>query len=156
METVYLETTFISYLVSKPSNDTLVAGYQELTARWWATCRNRYTCFSSQVVIDEASAGDSHEVSKRLKIIQQLGYLETDVRAEDLTLRFMNSGILPQKAFTDASHVAVAAVHGMEYLLTWNCKHLANSHISSQLEKICTQVGFRIPRICTPKLLLRE
>src|SRR6266481_2052118 len=117
MESVYLETTFISYLVARPSRD----------------------------VIDEASVGDAVEVQKRLAIIGGLPALDVTETAESLTRAIMAAGILPPHAFPDAAHVAVSAVHAVDYLLTWNCKHLANAQIARRIAVVCEKVGHRMP-----------
>src|SRR5438132_12232779 len=127
MESVYLETTFISYLVARPSRDVIVAGHQQTTQDWWANRRSQFDCSVSQAVIDEASVGDPAEVQKRLAIIGGLPTLEITDKAESLTQAIMAAGILPPHAVRDAAHVAVSAVHEVNFLLTWNCKHLANA-----------------------------
>src|SRR2546423_3767719 len=111
METLYLETTFISYLVARPSRDLLVAAHQHATEEWWVNRRTEFECCVSQVVIDEASVGDPTEVQKRLTIISGLPVLEVTSDAELLTQAIMANGILPPHAVRDGAHVAVAAVH---------------------------------------------
>jgi hypothetical protein len=154
MESVYLETTFISYLVARPSRDVIVAGHQQTTQDWWANRRSLFECFVSQVVIDEASAGDPAEVQKRLAIIAGLTNVEVTQDAESLTDAIMAAGMLPPHAVRDAAHVAVAAVHGTDYLLTWNCKHLANAQIARRIALVCEKLGHRMPIICTPEELM--
>jgi hypothetical protein len=154
MESVYLETTFISYLVARPSRDLIVAAHQQVTQEWWADRRAEFATCISQVVIDEASAGDSEEARKRLAIIADLSALEITESAEALTQAIMTAGILPPHAFPDAAHVAVAAVHGVDYLLTWNCKHLANAQITRRIARVCEKLGHRMPIICTPEELM--
>ncbi len=154
METVYLETTFISYLVARPSRDLLVAAHQQATEEWWATRRGEFECCVSQVVIDEASAGDPTEVQKRLAIISGLSALEITVDAESLTQAILAEGVLPPRAVRDAAHVAVATVHAVDYLLTWNCKHLANAQIARRIALVCERLGYRMPNICTPEELM--
>ena len=122
MESVYLETTFISYPVALPSRDVIVAGHQQTTQEWWANRRGEFECSVSQVVIDEASVGDPAEVQKRLAIIGGLPALDVTESAESLTRAIMAVGILPPHAFPDAAHVAVAAVHGIDYLLRARAK----------------------------------
>src|SRR5712692_1229918 len=117
MESVYLETTFLSYLVARPSRDVVVAGHQQTTQEWWANRRGEFECSVSQVVIDEASVGDPAEVQKRLAIIGGLPALDVTETAESLTRAIMAAGILPPHAFPDAAHVAVSAVHAVDYLL---------------------------------------
>ena len=156
MESVYLETTFISYLVARPSRDLRIAGHQQSTEEWWTTRRSLFDCLVSQVVIDEASAGDATEIGKRLSVIAGLSVLEVSTDAESLTQAIMSGGMLPPHAIRDAAHVAVAAVHRIDYLLTWNCKHLANAQISRRIAIVCQREGHRLPVICTPEELMGE
>ena len=156
MESVYLETSFISYLVARPSRDLLVAAHQQVTQDWWANRRSEFECSVSQVVIDEASAGDPAEVQKRLAIIGGLPALEITEAAESLTEAIMAAGMLPPHAVRDAGHVAVAAIHAIDYLLTWNCKHLANAQIARRMALVCEKPRHRMPIICTPEELMGE
>src|SRR5947209_3041660 len=156
MESVYLETSFISYLVARPSRDLLVAAHQQVTHEWWANRRSEFECTVSQVVIDEASGGDSAEAQKRLDIIAGLPELEITEDAAALAGAIMASGVLPPHVARDAAHVAVAAVHAVDYLLTWNCKHLANAQISRRIALVCEKAGHRVPIICTPEELMGE
>ncbi len=156
METVYLETTVVSYLVARPASDLIVAAHQQVSLDWWNSRRDQFNCVVSQVVLDEISVGDANEVEKRLDLVKPLQVLSTSTDAEFLTLAIMNAGVLPQKAIRDAAHIAVASVYGVEYLLTWNCKHLANAQISKRIQKVCEQHGYQMPLICTPEVLLEE
>jgi hypothetical protein len=154
MESVYLETTFISYLVARPSRDVIVAGHEQTTQEWWANRRSEFESCVSQVVIDEASGGDPAEVQKRLATIGGLPALEITEDAESLAEAIMAAGILPPHAARDAAHVAVAAVHAIDYLLTWNCKRLANAQIARRIALVCEKLGHRMPIICTPEELM--
>lgn len=156
MESVYLETTFISYLVARPSRDVIVAGHQQTTHEWWTNRRTAFECVVSPVVIDEASRGDATEAQKRLAIIADLPTFEVTADAQALTQAIMAAGMLPPHAFPDAAHVAVASVHSIDYLLTWNCKHLANAQIARRIELVCANLGHRMPIICTPDELMGE
>jgi len=156
MESVYLETTFISYLVARPSRDVIVAAHQQTTHDWWDTRRNDFECNVSQVVIDEASAGDLTEIQKRLDVIQDLPVLEVTKSAQSLAQAIIASGVIPSRAVRDAAHIAVAAVHRNDYLLTWNCRHLANAQIMRKIEKVCDQLSERMPVICTPEELMGD
>src|SRR3990172_6647318 len=129
MESVYLETTFISYLVSRPSRDLLVAAHQQITNDWWLNRRQNFECYVSQVVIDEVSAGESEESRKRMEIISAFPVLEVTEEAELLTRAILASGAIPPRAVRDAAHIAVAAVNYVDYLLTWNCTYLANAQL---------------------------
>lgn len=154
MESVYLETSFISYLVARPSRDVIVAGHQQTTHQWWDYRRSHFVCSVSQVVIDEASLGDASEVQKRLTIIGGLPTVDVNEEAEALTLAIIAASILPPHAFPDAAHVAVCAVHKIDYLLTWNCKHLANVQMTRRIAVVCEKLGYKMPMICTPEELM--
>jgi hypothetical protein len=154
METVYLETTFISYLVARQSRDLLVAAHQQATQEWWETRRGEFACCVPQVVIDEASAGDPAEVHKRLAIISGLPALEITEDAESWTQAIMAGRILPPQAVRDAAHVAVAAVHAADVLLTWNCRQSANAQLARRIRSVCERLGYRMPIICAPEELM--
>src|SRR5579871_1109942 len=154
MESVYLETTFISYLVARPSRDVIVAGHQQTTQDWWANRRSEFACSISQVVIEESSRGDPTEVQKRVAILGELPILDVTQDAEAITQAIMLAGILPAQALPDAAHVGVTAVHHVDYLLTWNCKHLANAQIARRIAVVYEKLGHRMPVICTPEELM--
>jgi len=112
--------------------------------------------YVSQLVVDEAKAGNDEAARARLKVITGLRLLDITEEVERLAIRILSSGVIPMKAATDAAHIAIASVHGMEYLMTWNCVHLANAIITKQVARICEQEGFECPVICTPEELLGE
>ena len=154
MESVYLETSFISYLVARPSRDLLVAAHQQTTLEWWSERRPEFACYVSQVVIDEASSGDPDESKKRMEVVDELPVLEITSDAEELTRVILAAEIIPAKAVRDAAHIAVATVHGIDYLLTWNCKHLANAQIMRRIGSVCNDEGYNMPLICTAEELM--
>jgi hypothetical protein len=154
METLYLETTFISYLVARPSQDAIVAGHQQTTQQWWVNRRAAFNCFVSPVVTQEASSGDPSEAQKRLAVISNLPLLQMTPDVQSLIREITSAGILPPNAFADAAHVAVATIHRIDFLLTWNCKHLANAQIAKQIRLVCDRLGFAMPTICTPDELM--
>jgi predicted nucleic acid-binding protein len=156
MESVYLETTLISYLVARPSRDLLVAAHQQATQDWWADRRGQFACYVSQAVIDEASLGDPGEVEKRMAAIAALPVLAVNEEAEALAEAILSSKAMPPRATRDAAHVAVAAVHEIDYLLTWNCRHLANAQIMRRISMVCDCLGHRMPIICTPEELMGD
>jgi hypothetical protein len=156
METVYLETTFVSYLVALPARDLVIAAHQQVTRDWWQRRRTQFRLVISQVVLDEISAGDESEVRKRLELVKPLPVLASSADAEALTAAIIEAGVLPEKAVRDAAHIALATVHGVQYLLTWNCRHLANAQISRRVSRICSEHGFVMPAICTPEELFEE
>lgn len=156
METAYLETTFISYLVALPARDLVIAAHQQITRDWWNRRRGDFRLVISQVVLDEISAGDESEVRKRLELVRSIEVLGASPDAEALTAAIVEAGVFPKKAVRDAAHIAVATAHGVEYLVTWNCRHLANAQISRRVGRICIERGFVMPMICTPEELFGE
>ncbi len=148
--TVYLETTIPSFLTARPSNDLILAGQQQLTLRWWNSRKRHYSVFISELVIEEAGRGDSQAARKRMDAINGLPLLEIDDATIKLGAQILKSGVIPQKAAADAGHIAVAARHGIDYLLTWNCKHIANAEIIRRLDQVIRDHGYLAPTICTP------
>ena len=151
----YIETTVVSYLTAWSSRDLVRAAHQQVTRDWWAT-REGYDLFASQFVLDEAAAGDGEAAADRLKILREIELLDVTEDAISLGEQLVAGGGLPSKARVDALHVAMAAVHGMSYLLTWNCKHIANAAMRGQIEDLCRAAGFEPPIICTPLELAEE
>ena len=150
---VYLETTVISYLTALPGRDVVVIAHQQVTRGWWAA-RARFDLYISQVVLDEAAAGDPEAAARRLAVVRGLPILEVTTAASEVAASFLRSGVLPANALIDAIHVATAAVHGIDYLLTWNCRHIANAAIRGKLERSCRMLGLQPPLICTPEELM--
>ncbi len=151
---VYLETTSISYLAARPSRDLIVAGHQQITHEWWQTARPNFAAVSSQLVAREAGAGDSEAAEARLAFLTGLTLLEISEEALMLAQHLLQSKAIPQEFPEDALHVAVAVVNGIEYLLTWNYKHLANAAMRSKIEATCRELGYEAVIICTPEELM--
>lgn len=152
--TLYLESTIPSYLAAKPSRDLLVAGHQQVTRDWWEGTRLKFDIYSSQVVIDEISAGDSTIASERLKLITGISLLRVTGEVENLASHYLDKLGLPTKASLDILHLAYSVAYELDYLLTWNCAHLANGIIISRLQKINGISGLKTPIILTPEELL--
>lgn len=153
---VYVETTVISYLTARPSRDVIIAAHQQITDEWWVTRKKDFDLFASQLVWNEAEAGDREMSRKRLAALEPVELLEVTEEALSLAKELVEKGPLPQKAAEDAIHIAVAVIHGMDYLLTWNCSHLANAAMRSKIEQICRSKGYEPTVICTPEELLEE
>jgi hypothetical protein len=151
---VYIETTIPSYLTGCPSRDLVIAGNQEITREWWDERRAEFDLCISQFVLDEAGLGDREAVRRRMDILAGLSELEITDEAARLAERLIRESVVPQKAATDAAHIAVAAVHEVDYLLTWNCKHIANAEIMRKIYRLCKAEGFNCPVICTPAELM--
>jgi predicted nucleic acid-binding protein len=153
---VYLETSVVSYLVGRLSRDVIVLGNQELTREWWASRRAEYDLYISEIVIGEAAIGDAELARQRLAIAESLRLLAVTEEAERLAPLLLKAAGLAPNAETDALHMAVAAVHGMDYLLSWNCSHIANATIRRAIERQCRAYGYEPPVICTPQELIER
>ncbi len=151
---VYIETTFISYLTARPHRDVVIAGHQQVTHEWWDQCRDEYELCVSQLVLQEAGAGDPQAAQDRLEMLRTMTFLATTVEALALAKDLLRAGALPAKAAEDALHIAIAASQGIPYLLTWNCRHMANATMRGHIETVCASHGFKAPIICTPEELL--
>jgi predicted nucleic acid-binding protein len=151
---VYLETTFVSYLTARPSRDVVIAGHQQTTHEWWQTCRGRFDLVASQLVVQEVGAGDPQAAQERLNVLATLTLLEVTEEAMALAQELLATRAVPEKAAEDALHIAIAVTNGVEYLLTWNCKHLANATIRAKIEEVCRSAGYEPVIICTPEELL--
>ena len=152
--TVYLETTIIGYLAMRPSRDLLVAANQQMTRDWWDNHRHKYEPLVSRFVVDECSDGDPTAAQERLAFLQGLPRLEVSEEVDRLAESLVTGIPIPAKAVLDAYHISAAAVHGVEYLLTWNCRHIANAALRLRIERICRDMGYEPPVICTPQELM--
>ena len=153
---VYLETTIPSYLTAWPSRDLVTAAHQQITREWWETRRPDFDLFVSAVVIEEASAGDEDAAARRLKAIDGLPLLALTDEATEFAEHLVNQNVIPREKAEDALHVAVAVVHGMDYLLTWNLSHIAQAGARNKIEQACRSSAYRPPIICTPEELLER
>jgi hypothetical protein len=151
---LYIETTIPSYLTAWPSSDLIMAAHQQITRDWWATRRQDFDLFTSQLVIDEASAGDQDAAKRRLEQLADATILEPSREIDQLAAELITNVPLPPKATADSLHIATAAVHGMDFLLTWNCAHIANAELRDSIERVCRDCGYEPPIICTPDELL--
>jgi len=152
---VYIETSVVSYLCARPSKKHIVAAHQELTRAWWSR-RDGYDLFASEVVVAEASAGDAGAAARRLAALRDIPLLAQSAETMALARELVARGGLPSKAAVDALHVAIAAFGGVDYLLTWNCPHIADAALRGRLEATCRAMGVEPPVICTPEELTEE
>jgi hypothetical protein len=153
-ETVYIETSILGYLTARPSRNLILVANTEVTREWWDTRRRAFNLYTSQAVLKEVSQGDAEMASRRLEILHDFPLLELNQSVLDLAEQFLGHSNLPSKADVDAVHIAAATVHGMDYLLTWNCKHIANAQIQGKLAEISLDFGYELPILCTPYELL--
>jgi hypothetical protein len=151
---VYLETTIPSYLTAWRSPELVMAARQEITRDWWDSRRSEFDLFISQLVVDEASAGDSDAVARRLAVLEGVPLVEPQVGSDDLVEALIRELSLPNRATADAVHITLAVVNGIDFLLTWNCTHIANAANRAIIEGVCESLGYVAPVICTPEELL--
>ncbi|MCF7977754.1 MAG: type II toxin-antitoxin system VapC family toxin [Chromatiaceae bacterium] len=155
-KTVYIETSIPSYLTARPSRDVRAAAWQQITTEWWDSARKDFSIFTSELTIVEASAGNPEAAERRLSVLQEIPELEIDEEVQEFAEQLISKGGIPTSAEADALHVAVAAVHRIDYLLTWNCRHIDNAKNKPIIRSICIETGYPYPEICTPMELLPE
>lgn len=153
---LYIETSIVSYLTSQPSRDIVTAARQQITQDWWRTRRSKFDLYISEFVLSEAGAGDAQVASLRMSALDRIPEIALTDGAARLARELVEKGPLPKKAAIDALHIAVAVSGGVDYLLTWNFKHLANAAMRSVIERICRTRGYEPCVICTPEELLEE
>ena len=156
MESVYVETSVISYLTSRPSRDLIAAAHQQITWDWWEGKRRDFDLFVSELVLDEVRAGDPDAARRRLALVEDLGRIAITPEVIRFARRLVEQLVIPRAAEVDAFHVAAATVNGMDYLLTWNCRHIANARVERIVRAEARALGFEAPVICTPEGLLGE
>jgi predicted nucleic acid-binding protein len=154
--TVYVETSIISYLAAQPSRDLVTAAHQQITHDWWQRRRAVFDLFVSQLVIDEAAAGDPDAAARRSALIAGFPLLDVTHTVTAFAAFLSREIALPSRAGADALHIAIATVHGMDYLLTWNCTHIANAELRRLVERACKKRGYMVPVMCTPEELMEE
>jgi hypothetical protein len=151
---VYIETTVISYLTAKSSRDLIVAAHQQITSEWWSSVRQDVECFVWPFVIDEAGRGDDEYARKRLEAIANFSVLRVNEEIEALAREYFAALNIPEKSKLDAFHLAVAAWHKMDYVLSWNCKHIASARVQKMLQDTNVGLGVHTPIVCTPEELM--
>jgi hypothetical protein len=150
---VYVETSVISYYTARPSRDIVTAARQTLTQEWWEDAREKFDLYVSVLVVEEAKAGGAEAAQRRLAAISGLPILEINDAAEQLGKRLMDEGAIPSTRGEDALHISLATVHGMDFLLTWNFRHINNAEMKARIRTIIEAVGYESPVICSPEEL---
>jgi hypothetical protein len=153
-QTVYLETTIPSYLTAWRSNELIMAANQQATREWWDLAKPNFEIFISEVVVREAAEGNKDAAARRLAAIAGIQELVLSLEAEQLAGLLLARAALPAKAKIDALHIAIATLNGMDFLLTWNCRHIANAATQHIIEATCRAAGYEPPVICTPPQLM--
>lgn len=152
--TVYIETSVISYATARYSRDLIIAAHQQITSDWWDESLPKYDAFVSPIVIEEISRGDSDAAQQRLDKISSFSILEVVPEIRQLADAYFDAIQIPEKARADTYHLALTALHGLDFLVSWNCKHIVNGRIKMVLEEINAEFGIRTPIICTPEELM--
>jgi hypothetical protein len=153
---VYLETTIVSYLASRPSRDVIVAARQQITHAWWEKRRSAFDLVISQIVLEEARAGDPEAAARRLALVEGLPLLDLTPGVATLADRLIEEVPLPARVAADGAHIAVAAFHNVGFVLTWNVAHIANAVLRRRVEAICRKHGYAAPVLCTPDELMED
>ncbi len=153
---LYLETTIPSYLAAKPSRDLLVAAHQQITQEWWEVRRGSFDMYVSELVLQEARAGDPELASRCLELLAGIPTLPLTGGIAEIAEQLVKDGPIPRKAAGDALHIAVATVYSCDYLLTWNCRNIANAELQRAIRRIIERTGYDVPFLCTPEELMGE
>ena len=146
----------MSYLASRASRDVVVAGRQQVTHRWWEVRRPDFDLVVSQVVLDEIRAGDPEAAARRLEFVTGLPLLDVTPAVAEFAAQLIERVPLPAQAAADAAHMAVAACHGIDFVLTWNVSHIANAILRRRVEHVCRAAGYDAPVLCTPDELMED
>jgi len=153
---VYLETTIVSYLTARPSRDLILAAHQEVTRQWWERRRSQFDVYVSQLVVDEAGRGDRDSVSRRMAILEGVAILPVTAQAAAVARELIEAHAVPRESLEDALHVALAATNGIDVLMTWNCRHIANAEMAPAIRATIERCGYDPPIICTPDELMGD
>ncbi len=156
LKKLYLETTVPSYLLAKPSRDIIMLGRQEITRKWWQRDHGVFSVFISDLVLSECSRGDTKAAAHRYDFLAQFPLLELNGDVERLAQWYLENGIVPPGSAGDAMHLAYAGIHEMDFLCTWNFRHLANAFALLRLREFNEKSGIFVPHVCTPEELLGE
>ena len=151
---VYIETTVIGHLAARLQPDPVVAGRQLVTREWWRAAPDRFRLIVSQVVAEECAAGDLEAATERLAFLKTLEFVQASEDAKLLAAQLHSSSAIPSSEPRDALHISIAATNGIEYLVTWNFKHIANAFTRGLIKETCREFGCEPPEICTPDELL--
>ncbi len=152
----YIETTVVGHLAGRILDDSIIAGRQKVTRLWWPIAVNENELFVSSVVADECSAGNADAAQERMEIVNSLLFLAISPITDQLAADLIAKHAVPVTEPRDALHIAISAVNGIEYLVSWNFKHIVNPKRRAAIERVCEEAGFSPPMICTPDELLES
>jgi predicted nucleic acid-binding protein len=150
---IYIESSIISYLTSRPSRDVVKAGRQTITSEWWLRHRNKFEVYISALVEEEISSGDPVAAAQRIQAVTDIPSVAITPEAESLAQALVASRAIPANSVRDALHIAVAATQGVDYLLTWNFKHINNAETKALIARVVEANGLECPVLCSPEEL---
>jgi predicted nucleic acid-binding protein len=153
MEIVYIESSVISYITARPSRDVVTSARQSITIEWWDNRRSKYDVYISELVVEEIASGDKSAAQKRLNIVKDIPNLEIKLVAKELADLLISEGAVPENSPEDALHIGLAAAHGVDYLLTWNFKHINNATKRAEIVRVIENQGYISPILCSPEEL---
>ncbi|SMF96093.1 hypothetical protein SAMN02949497_3476 [Methylomagnum ishizawai] len=156
MQSVYIESSVISYITARPSRDIVVAARQAITIEWWNEYKSSFETFISELVLQEIASGDTVAANNRLAIVENIPILEATERAKALAEVLLSAQAVPASSTEDALHIAIAAVQNIDFLLTWNFKHINNANTRDKIAKIIRQFDYKSPILCSPEELINE
>lgn len=151
---VYIETSIVSFLTGNPSLNLVAAAWKTLTIEWWEKRRMLFDLFISELVLTEAGRGNEKAAQKRLNSLDGIPVLAMTDSAVELAKILINQHAIPENATDDALHIALTSVHSIDYLLTWNCRHIDNAETKPVIRSILISNGYNCPEICTPQELM--
>lgn len=153
---VYIETTVVSYLVARPSEDATLSARQQVTRQLWEDYSDNFEFIVSDIVITEIRQGNEIAAQRRVDALAGLTVLDLSPEAVMLAQNLINAGAVPKESQTDAQHIAVAVVHGIEHLISWNYKHIVNESRRQDIDQVCRASGYRPTILCTPTELIED
>ena len=156
MDAVYIETTVVGNIAGRLHPDPAIRVQQELTREWWKTASSKYRVVTSQLTLDECGDGDPGAATERLDVVRDIELLDVNDAAKSLAISLIDELAVPASQPRDALHIAIAAVQGVEFIATWNFKHLLNPHLQLRIADTCRLQGFPPPVICTPQQLMES
>lgn len=155
-ESVYIESSVISYLVARPSRDVIIAARQAITEIWWQNRRAEFELYISALVEQEIAQGDPDAAERRLRAVEKIPLLATSPEAQSLAEDLLARGAIPANSEEDALHIGIAAAAGIDFLLTWNFKHINNAYTKAAIMAVVEAHGFVCPILCSPEELGAE
>jgi len=156
MKSVYIESSVISYITARPSKDAITSARQVITIEWWDVYKGTFETFISELVLEEIGSGDTIAAEKRLLVVESIPILETTENATKLAKLLIAEKAVPETCIEDALHISIAAVQDIDFLLTWNFKHINNANTRDKISRVITQAKLKSPILCSPEELINE